>query len=221
MINKLMQIIAPHYCYGCAKVGTVLCHECKYDISETSSDACLVCSRPARAGICNDCRSTYDRAWYVGDREGALRDLIDAFKFERVASASESLASLLDERLPVLPDGTIIVPVPTIASHIRQRGYDHTLRIARELARLRSLRVSPLLRHVGSNVQRGKSKRVRLEQAETSYHCPTSLNPDRTYLLIDDIVTTNATLRSCAAELRRAGARHVWVAVVARQALDK
>lgn len=171
--------------------------------------------------ICRDCHSFYDRAWYVGEREGALRTLIDAFKFERVADAAESLASLLDQRLPVLPIVTVFVPVPTIATHIRQRGYDHTMRIATELGLKRSIQVASVLEHSGSRTQRGKTKRERMAQAEQSYKCNQVLNADSIYILTDDVVTTNATLRACAAELRQAGAETVWVAVVARQPLDK
>ena len=216
-----MQTIAPHYCYGCAKVGSVLCLECKYDIKEVATDGCIVCQTPARLGICNACRTTYDRAWYVGDRDGTLRKLIDAYKFERVKDASEAFASLLGDHMPVLPATTIVVPVPTIAPHIRQRGYDHTLLIAKQFAKRRSAHVDTSLSRIGKNVQLGKSKRARFSQARASFECKKPLSPDATYLLIDDIVTTNATLQACAAAMRSAGAREVWVAVLARQPLDK
>ncbi|MES2876061.1 MAG: hypothetical protein V4678_01170 [Patescibacteria group bacterium] len=176
---------------------------------------------PSSVGICSDCHTSYTRAWCVGNREGVLRNILNAYKFERVVDMAMAAASLLDEVLPSLPPDTTIVPVPTVASHIRQRGYDHTLLIARALGKKREIPVELLLSHIGSSVQRGKSKKERFQQAEQAYECRSSASPDATYLLIDDVVTTNATLRSCAAELRRAGAQSVWVAVLARQALDK
>jgi ComF family protein len=221
MINKLMQIVAPHYCYGCAKVGTTLCLECKYDIVEDATGGCIVCQRPARLGICSECQDSYVRAWYVGERDGTLRKLVDAYKFERVADASGALASLLNDYLPLLPNDVIVVPVPTIARHIRQRGYDHTWLIAKHFAKRRRLAMATPLRRVNTSVQLGKNKRERFVQAEASYRCQGSLDADAIYLLVDDIVTTGATLRACATAMRSAGAREVWVAVLARQALDK
>lgn len=221
MINKLMQIIAPHYCYGCGKVGSPLCPECKYDIVEESQAACIVCAAPSSVGVCGIHQTSYERAWVVGSRDGTLKKVIDALKFERVAGAAESLASLLDSVLPVLPVNTVVIALPTIPTHIRQRGYDQTLLIARHFARLRNLTLVQALARTDSTVQRGQTKQERLRQARTAFKSTKWLDPSLTYLLIDDVVTTNASVRYAAEELRNAGATTVWVAVLARQELDK
>jgi ComF family protein len=221
MINKLMQIVAPHYCYSCAKVGSPLCSVCKYDISDEAVDACIVCQVPSPVGICLVCRSSYQQAWYVGDRTDALLRLVNAYKFERVKDAGVSLAELLASRLPQLPASTIIVPVPTISAHIRRRGYDHTLLVAQHVARMKNCTASPLLERIGSTVQLGNDKRTRVMQAQRSFRCKQTLSPDVLYLLIDDITTTGATLEACAAALVGSGAVDVRVAVIARQPLDK
>lgn len=221
MINKLLQIVAPHHCYGCRQIGTLLCDNCKYDIADESFDACIVCLSPSAAGICPGCRTSYDRAWFVGERTQVLEQLIDAFKFRRVRSASEPLADLLDARLPQLPQNTVVVPVPTLRQHVRQRGYDHCSLLARRLASLRGLRFDELVDRLGFDAQRGKNKKERLNQAKGSFICQRSLDPEAAYLLVDDIVTTNATVRYAAAALKDAGAKRVWVAVVARQPIVK
>lgn len=220
MIDKLLQIVAPHHCYSCAKLGQPLCQDCKYDIADEANDVCVVCATPSLDGICAGCTTTYDRAWYVGDRSGVLKDLIDGYKFERVKSTAYPLGDLLDMRLPVLPRNSIIVPVPTIAPHVRARGYDHALLIARRLGALRNLPVTSLLRRRDSFVQRGKSKRERFDQMRQTFECMKPLSADVVYIIVDDVVTTNATLRYCAHALREAGAAVVWAAVVARQPLD-
>ena len=66
--------------------------------------------------------SPFDNAWYVGERSGALKLLIGTYKFERVGGAYREIVDLLDTRVSELPVETIVVPVPTIASHVRQRG---------------------------------------------------------------------------------------------------
>lgn len=221
MINKVLRIIAPHYCYGCAKIGTTLCENCKYDIVDEAVDVCMVCAQPSSVGICKLCHTSYDRAWFVGERSDILERIINAYKFERVIDASNSFASLLDMRLPVLPPDIIVIPVPTIAPHVRQRGYDHTARIAKLFGAHRNLAVRAVLRRRDSHMQRGRNKKDRFAQAETAFYCDSPLDPQAIYLLIDDVVTTNATVRYAASALREAGATTVWVAVLARQPLDK
>ncbi len=221
MIDRLMQIIAPHYCYNCAKVGSVLCLDCKYDITEDGVDACIVCLSPSPVGICKTCRTSFSRAWFVGERQESLREVIDALKFKRVKSSATALAELLDMRLPELPQATVIVPVPTIRSHVRKRGYDQVELIAERLGNLRSLPVAAIVERQHSKVQLGKSKRERMQQMSTAFRCTVPINPQATYLIIDDVVTTGATLRYCAEALVQSGATQVWVAAVARQPLDK
>lgn len=221
MINKLLQIVAPHHCYGCQKLSTLLCDNCKYDIIDEAFDACVVCLAPSFDGICSGCRTSYERAWFVGERTLTLERLIDGLKFKRVKSAADSLAELLDARLPALPSNTVIVPVPTLRQHVRQRGYDHCLLVAEQFARRRTLGVARPLERLTSTVQRGMNKKDRMIQAKESFICSKNLDSGRVYLLVDDVVTTNATIRYAAEALRNAGARNVWVAVVARQPLEK
>jgi ComF family protein len=221
MIDDILQIIAPHYCYGCGGTGPVLCPNCKYDIIDEGFSGCIVCNAPSRDGVCRTCKTTYDKAWCVGERGGALERTIDEFKFKRARSAYKPLGDLLHQTLPSLPESTVLVPVPTIAKHVRQRGYDHTRLLARRLAKIRRLPLAAVLARSSATVQRDARKRRRLEQAKTAFSCRRQLEAKATYLLIDDVVTTNATLRYAAAALRQAGARQVWAAVLARQPLDK
>jgi ComF family protein len=216
-----MDIIAPHHCYGCGEIGTTLCQNCKYDIVFEAFSGCIVCASPASVGICSSCRSTYEKAWCVGERSGALETLIDAYKFERVKSADAMLASLLDEVVDVFPANTVVLPVPTLPGHIRKRGYDHARLLAKAFASTRRLSFEHSLRRKTTSAQRGASRKERMKQAEDAFECRGILDADRPYLLIDDVVTTNATLRYSAEALRSAGAKTVWVAVIARQPLDK
>lgn len=219
MLDRLLEIVAPHHCYGCHKSGYVLCPDCKYDITDEFADVCLLCQAPTTAGICAVCRTSYEKAWLVGDRSGVLERTINAYKFERVKSAAATLASLLDARLPVLPPDTMIVPVPTIRTHIRQRGYDHTRLLARELARRRGLKVGSVIKRRGNGVQRGLNKKERFKQAEEAFYCERPLSSSCHYLVLDDVVTTNATLRYACQALLDAGAEVVWAGVLARQEL--
>lgn len=128
----MLSLVAPHLCCGCSSTGKPLCDNCKYNIISELGSVCLVCRRPCGvSGICTICRVPYDQAWFVGDRRDTLQRLIGLYKFERVRAAYRDLGELLLATVPDLPPETIIVPVPTVSAHVRERGYDHMLLIAR------------------------------------------------------------------------------------------
>ena len=222
MIDSLLAHIAPHHCCGCGQMGTLLCDNCKYDITSEPFSACCACGNglAGPSGFCDRCRLPYARAWCVAPRRDQLQQLIDRYKFDNARSAYRPLAELLHERLPQLPPQVKLVPVPTVSAHIRQRGYDHTMLIARRLARLRGLTVDTSLLRATNTMQRGATARQRTQQAKQAFVCTVQLDPEVTYLLIDDVITTGATVKYAAKTLREAGAATVWVAAVSRQPLD-
>jgi len=221
MIDKLLSILAPHYCCGCQKVGSLLCNNCKYNIVSEPYSRCLSCLQPAGTnGICQQCDISYSRGWCVGERSGVLERLINDYKFMRVKVAYGTLAGLLLKTLPDLPKNTIIVPIPTVARHIRQRGYDHTLLIAREIAHRRGHTLAQPLVRLTTATQRSSKRSERIKQAKQAFDVVGTIQPGVPYLLIDDVVTTGATVAYAAKKLQAAGATDVWVAIVARSPLD-
>lgn len=221
MLNKALSLLAPHHCYGCQKIGTLLCDNCKYNITNESFSGCLVCRKAAGPrGLCGSCHVPYWRVWCVSERVDELARLIEGYKFNRQVDAARILGKLIAEQLPSLASNTVVVPVPTIAPHIRQRGFDHTRLIADEIAKQHKLVVQPVLRRRENSVQRHASRRQRFLQAKQAYRIDLDLSPEMTYLLVDDVFTTGATLMAATEVLQAAGAKRVWVAVGARQPLD-
>jgi ComF family protein len=162
----------------------------------------------------------YERAWCVGERSGVLQRLVGDFKFQNMFAAYIPLAQLLDERISELPADTIIVPVPTVAAHIRERGYDHTYVITKRIAKRRGLKMRPVLIRLTNTKQRDAGRQQRIEQAKVAFGISGAIDNEAHYLIIDDVVTTGATMQYAAETLRQAGAEHVWVAAIARQTLD-
>lgn len=221
MIETLLAQLAPHYCSGCGQVGTLLCDNCKYNINFDEFYACLNCNEPITAtGVCGKCILPYSKAWCVGERTDTLEKLINGYKFERMKRAYIPLGDLILEKIDYIPPETIVVPVPTVNAHIRERGYDHALLIAKYIARKRGLKYEETLRRLTSAKQRGATKAVREKQAKQAFALRKSIKPDVSYLLIDDVVTTGATVKYAAQALKDGGAEHVWVAAIARQPLD-
>ena len=194
-------LLFPHSCRGCGAMGEALCKCCKNDI------------------IKNRKASKMPHTYIVSDRNGLLDDLIQEYKYHSVRALARPLAELLDKVIPKnLPQNSIIIPLPTAANHVRTRGLDHTYLLAKNLAKIRHYQVEKILLRNQNTVQVGADKKTRLTQAKSAYR----LNPkikikkDATYLLLDDIYTTGASLMAAKKLLKNAGAKNIKTAILAR-----
>lgn len=220
MLDALFSTVAPHPCCSCVALGSLLCHRCEDNIVNDFFMTCLHCAAPTPGGVCAHHRLPYLAAWHMGARDGVLRTLIDEYKFRYRREAAGILANIMHRSAPALPDNAIIVPIPTHRTHVRERGFDHALLLAKKFARRRRMPVQQLLRRETSTVQRASTKKVRLQQARHAFSVKGVLDSAPTYVLLDDVVTTGATVNAAARELRQAGAKHVWVFAMCRQPLD-
>lgn len=220
IVERILQVLAPHLCLGCGKVGQIICEDCKYDIDFEPFSGCILCGTPSGSGICWTHHSPVGRAFTVGQRHGVLEDAINQLKFHHMKAAARTLAELLDRRLPFLPSGIELVPIPTVGSHIRQRGYDHAALLAAHFGSIRELPVHRYLRRATKTTQHTAGKHERVTQASQAFSLVGAPElKGKTILLVDDIVTTGSTLESAAKLLTKAGAL-VWVATLAYQPLD-
>lgn len=219
MLDDLLNHITPHPCCSCGKIGAVLCQNCKNDIKNEYYEGCIICGRLLYAnGCCQECSTSYKTTWCVGKRHDVLQRVIGCYKFNNMYAAHRVLAELLVDRIGELPPDVCIVPIPTAPSHIRERGYDHMACIAREMAKRTGCTYCPLLRRIGDTKQRGKNRSERIRQAKSAFAAKPCAG--ERILLIDDVVTTGATLEYATRALLSAGAQSVWVGVIAKQPLD-
>lgn len=181
---------------------------------------CVVCHKPVLSNwLCNTCKMPFERIWVVGERSGILQRLVGLYKFERAKSAHKELGDLLLDILPDLPKNTVVVPIPTVPSRIRERGYDHMFLIARHVAKSRKLSLERLVERKTNTKQRQSGAKKRELQAKQAFEVCKRLDSSVPYLLLDDVITTGATIKYASQALRDAGAEHVWAAVIARQTL--
>ena len=218
---SLFDLLAPHSCCSCGEIGRIFCDYCKYDIVNDPVVRCLSCLQPVATygAVCGHCTTHYTQGWAVGLHRDALRHAIADYKFRSTRAAGGELAGLLSETLPIFPTDITVVPIPTVRSHIRERGFDHAALLARRFAILRGLHYSPLLMRRHAHRQRGASRAQRAAQAASAFRCAQPLGGGR-YVLVDDVCTTGATVNQAARTLREAGADEVWVAVISREPLD-
>lgn len=191
MFSELGDIFCPQRCLSCGKTDKILCDCCKKNLLKAKADSCLVCGRQLNMqGICPNCDLPFSRQCHVGVRGGVLKDLINCYKYQSIRSISFSLADLLSVRIMNwgLSDA-VLVPLPTIAKHIRERGFDHIQRLALCMAKQNiNYAVEPLLSRANNCVQVGASEEVRASQAKTAY-VMTNLGFARgkNYILLDDV----------------------------------
>lgn len=209
-----INLIMPHYCCSCGEIGAIFCDNCKYNINKHIFNDCVLCNNdPVKMHV--QCSPS----WCVGRYDGPLKLALERYKFHHARDVAKPLAQLLSARCGQLPPDAIVTSVPTLPSHIRQRGFDHAERLAREFAKRQHLPYKKVFKRKAKTQQRGSSRRQREHNAVAAFEI-TKQKVEGRYILVDDIATTGATLRQLSGLLRDAGAAHVSCAVIAKQPLD-
>jgi Predicted amidophosphoribosyltransferases len=219
LLDLLLSTLAPHICMGCSQVGSGLCESCKNDIIDEVYSDCLMCNKTTKHNcICLVCQksSSISRAFVVGKNKGVLKRFIYDYKFTPIRSYGKDLTDILDKMLPILPKDTVVVPIPTVSKHIRQRGFGHIELIAKLLSRKRRLKYSELLIRNDNSVQHGLKANQRAKAAAKTFSINSRAKIPNEILLIDDIYTTGSTIRFASKLLKEAGVKTINLAIIAR-----
>ena len=220
IFDTLLSVIAPHECLGCGAEGALLCGTCRLLLPDIPP-RCYRCRRISSGGLtCRACRKV-SRLRYVRaatDYEGIAQQLVWRLKFGGAQAAKREIVHSL---LPLVRQmdcrDACIVPVPTATSRVRQRGYDQAKLIARQLAQEAHLPYIDCVQRQGQTHQVGASRRQRQKQLAGAFYVrrPQCIRNGH-LILVDDVLTTGATLEAAAAVLRRAGAGQIDALVFAQ-----
>jgi predicted amidophosphoribosyltransferase len=191
---------------------------------------CAACGRSCRPGalLCTRCSRRLaaaaplagagpqglDRVWSSASHETVARDLVAALKFRRLLPVADLMAERIEWLAPATLLSGAIVPVPTAPLRSLRRGFDPATEIAAALAERTGM---PLRFCLG---RRGCGRQVGRRRAERIGHPPAIQVRGETplsVLLVDDVLTTGATLSACARALRAAGAIRVCAATFTRR----
>jgi ComF family protein len=225
-------LIVPPCCLVCrARVGAhhVLCAACWRDVHFIRPPLCDVLGMPLPFDTGGRTVSAaaaahppaYDRARAVAHYSGAMRTLVHQLKYADRHDARTLLGRWLAEAgRELLPGADVIVPVPLSRLRLLQRQFNQAALLAGELARQSGIPMHPLLlRRVRSTrSQVGMTREQRRRNVAGAFGVAEGGRAalrGRNALLIDDVVTTGATVEACARALRRAGAARVDVLVLA------
>lgn len=221
LLDKLLTVLAPHQCLVCQKEGSLICKWCIDDALPHVPSRCYRCHALTREfAVCDRCRSrtSLKQVWIRTSYEQVAKELVHGFKYERQRSSSMHLASAMAEVLPFFTDDICLVPVPTASIRRRQRGYDHALLLAREIATITKHPYASLLARLDQSRQVGAGRSQRFDQLKHAFHVtkPNRVN-GKHIVLVDDIVTTGATLETISACMKQSGARRVDAIVFAQK----
>lgn len=179
----------------------------------------VLCSRCGRRLAASDPLSGggppgLDRAWASAPHEGVARDLVAALKFRRLLPVAELAADRIQWLAPASLLSGAVVPVPTAPLRSLGRGFDPAGEIATALAGRIGVPLSPCLARRGGGRQVGRRRAERI--GHPPYIQPRGEVP-RSVLLVDDVLTTGATLSACARALRSAGAVRIVAVTFTRR----
>jgi ComF family protein len=212
---SLLDVLLPPACAGCGRSAGLLCVVCRNGLAPPSSehDRFLV----ADAGIVIGDALLLATAAFA--YTGPMRRALAALKYTGASRLAPIVADLARPRLDALlsiSGPASLVPVPVHAERRRQRGYNQAELLARALARARGLPLDDCLAR-----PRATTKQHRLNRAQRLRNLRDAFTvvrrPPSVVILVDDIVTTTATLEACASVLRDAGCDAVYGFAVARE----
>lgn len=235
LLNVLLDLFFPPSCVSCGELvdpKESFCHECKSKWSMWTSYRCPKCGHPAPFCFCpprNRKSIKDDRIFYAffydpKNRDCVANRLIYSLKQENEHRVVAFLAACLAQSIQSsayayglrLSEYAITYP-PRSRRAIRINGFDHTALLARFLGKELGLPVLKTLERRGSRVQKNLSAKERRLNAAHSYRLRRGTDlTGKKLILVDDVITTGATLTVCEALLYTAGAEDVLLCALAK-----
>ena len=210
-------------CGESGQAGRDLCDACRTALP-WQGPACPRCALPSRrADTCEACRahpSPLDGIRAAFDYAFPLDRLLPRLKFHKDFAAGRVLSQCMVDRFRDLPRPGAIVPVPLHRARLRTRGYDQALELATPLAKALGVpvRANALRRCKTTSAQSRLDAEARRRNLQGAFDVAAGVALPDHVVLVDDVMTTGATLQAAAHALRSAGVQHVDAWVCARVA---
>ena len=213
----LLDLLLPPACASCGRSGALMCFQCL--------DACISPSRPVDRFLAPDAGVVVGESLSLAlaalAYAGPVRRALAALKYSGAARLAPILARTAApamRQLIAVTGPATLVPVPLHLERRRARGYNQAELLARELARGVDLPVvDALVRARPTTKQHRLNRAARLQNLRGAFVMRPGARAPQIAILVDDIITTTATLEACAVVLRDAGSRAVFGLAAARE----
>ena len=241
----ILELFFPSFCLGCQKEGLLLCDDCKSILEISEYNYCLCNKNPLRLpseaksknpfgiaeGKCYRCQDKKLSGLFFAlpyKEKFLTKKLIYQFKYPPyIKNLAKPLANILAEHLIMAGKNTeqiwengILVPIPMEIRKMKNRGYNQTRELAKELGHIINVPVicDNLIKIKKTAPQMELSAKEREGNLKDAFSVknPAEFSGKKIFL-VDDVYTTGSTMEECARVLRDAGAKHVWGIAIARE----
>lgn len=213
----------PPLCGGCGKRGSRWCPDCAHEARIIVPPICQICGQKINSSrICSRCEDeppdyTALRSWaaFVDPVRAAVHKL----KYRRDIALGEALSRPLIKYLIQLNwDIDLVVPVPMSVAHIKERGYNQAVLLAKPIALRCGLeyKSKALLKVRETLKQVGLSLPERRKNLEGAFKVNGAFVAKKNILIVDDVVTSGSTMEACSDVLLAEGANKVYGLTLAR-----
>ena len=221
-VQEIIDLFYPPRCVNCGKIGESICISCLERIERINPSTCHICGTTInptnKCCRCSDNIDGINGIFSLGIYKGVLKKAVIAIKYARNRNLAHKLIPLLSS-LPCCQQWSIdlVVPIPTSANRKRARGYNQAEWIAKEFCLSNNLQFKPqaLYKIKDTRSQVGLSIKERVINVKDAFCALNELVSSKKVLIIDDVITTGATLHSAAKVLKSAGAKMVYGLTIA------
>ncbi len=234
ILNAAAHFITPSLCANChnSVITSGLCRDCWGELRFISHDACSQCGVPfiyktllTKCGECLRDPPDVDATIAAAVYGGVIRDLVIGLKHGDRQDIAPVLAHLMAPKaMPLLHDADVILPLPLHRQRFFTRRFNQSAELARHIMKIGDIpptrmNTHILIRHKHTEPQGRKSKNQRIAAMRNAFHVPDqyiNLVKDKHIVIVDDVMTTGASIGAASKTLKRHGAKMVSAIVAAR-----
>jgi len=221
LAKRCLSSLLPESCLLCSadSLGGLLCPECTADLPAPPAASCPQCGEQTthgeRCGACLKTPPHFNRTIAVFRYDFPVDRIIHALKYGHQLAVARWLGEKMAKQLHA--DHQLLIPLPLHPDRLRERGFNQSAEIARMIGNCLDLAVdrSSVIRNRATPPQAAQPLKERHKNVRGAFECTADFS-GRHILLIDDVMTTGATVNECARVLKLHGAADVTVLVAAR-----
>ena len=218
-----LDLLFPQWCIGCGREGNYICDSCRQSLSRILSPICPRCGKPQSDGMlcpaCDDENPGIDGIRSPFVFSGVIRQAVHELKYRNLRALAIPMAGLLHDYILDNPvPGEVLVPVPLHRKRLRERGYNQSALVAKQLGKLTGMPVIDdclIRQHHTPPQARTTNIDERRQNVVDAFSCSNGKLQGKKVILIDDVTTSGTTLNACAETLKKSGIASVWGLVMA------